>query len=189
MNYPYYVEFLDMALRKPKRTNKGPSILQMNLFVALTSSEMIALSRLLSIIHLFIVVPCRYLAGKSHEFRDYNWSALDMNMSRVVDTLHQKLLKIKKQPDLVLDPIFMDNIFLEYRDELPPFQEYWNMLFKEKQMKVVAQKAKGWYEACAFCSSTQRSIQSIEKKQQGYHQDCVETCAGSGRSIAEEIVG
>jgi hypothetical protein len=110
----------------------------MNLFVALTSLEMIALSRILSIIHLFIVVPCRYLAGKSHEFRDYNWGALDM--SRVIDTLHQKLLKIKKQPDLMLDPIFMDNIFLEYRNELPPFQEYWNMLFKEKQMKVVALK-------------------------------------------------
>jgi hypothetical protein len=99
---------------------------------------MIALSRLLSIIHLFIVVPCRYLAGKSHEFRIYNWGALDM--SRVIDTLHLKLLKIKKQPDLMLDPIFMDNMFLEYRDELPPFQEYWNMLFKEKQMKVVARK-------------------------------------------------
>jgi hypothetical protein len=92
----------------------------------------------MSIIHLFIVVPCRYLAGKSHEFRDYNWGALDM--SRVIDTLHQKLLKVKKKPDLMLDPIFMDNIFLEYCNELPPFREYWNTLFKEEQMKVVARK-------------------------------------------------
>ena len=44
MNYPYYVEFLDSALRKPRKIkNESASILQKNLFVVLTSSEMIAL--------------------------------------------------------------------------------------------------------------------------------------------------
>jgi hypothetical protein len=33
-NYPYYIEFLDTSLRKPKATDKA-SILQQNLFVAL----------------------------------------------------------------------------------------------------------------------------------------------------------
>ena len=51
MNWPYYVEFLDEMLRKPRTKNQKPSILQRNLFVALTSSEMIALARLLSILH------------------------------------------------------------------------------------------------------------------------------------------
>jgi hypothetical protein len=41
MNYPYYVEFLDEALRK-RTTNQQASILQQNLFVILTSNEMIA---------------------------------------------------------------------------------------------------------------------------------------------------
>jgi hypothetical protein len=44
MNYPYYVKFLDSALRKPRKTkNESASILQLNLFVVLTSSEMIAI--------------------------------------------------------------------------------------------------------------------------------------------------
>jgi hypothetical protein len=33
------MEFLDMALQEPKKTNEGPSILQMNLFVALASCQ------------------------------------------------------------------------------------------------------------------------------------------------------
>jgi hypothetical protein len=43
MNYPYYIEFLDTSIRKPKATNKA-SILQQNLFVALKTSELVALS-------------------------------------------------------------------------------------------------------------------------------------------------
>ena len=46
MNYPYYVEFLDSMFRKRKKNEKA-SIFQHNLFVVLTSSEMIALVRLL----------------------------------------------------------------------------------------------------------------------------------------------
>ena len=42
MNYPYYVQFLDNQLRKYRQDK--PSILQQNLFVALTSQEMISLS-------------------------------------------------------------------------------------------------------------------------------------------------
>jgi hypothetical protein len=58
INYPFYIEFLDSALRKPRKTNnESASILQKNLFVVLTSSEMLALVRLLSILHLSIVMP------------------------------------------------------------------------------------------------------------------------------------
>ncbi len=79
MNYPYYVEFLDSALRKPRRTkNESASILQKNLFVVLTSTEMIGLVRLLSILHISICMPFRYLAGKCHEFKQFGWGAADM---------------------------------------------------------------------------------------------------------------
>jgi hypothetical protein len=57
MNYPYYIEFLDEMLRKPKQSNQQVSILQQNLFVVLTSTEMIALARLLSILHISICMP------------------------------------------------------------------------------------------------------------------------------------
>ena len=137
MNYPYYAEFLDEQLSKVS-TNLQASILQRNLWVVLTSSEMIALARLLSILHISICMPFRYLAGKTHEFTQYNWGAADM--SRVIDTLHETLKRIKADPDLILDPLFMMNIFKDYRNELPPFKEYWELTFKKKQMQVIARQ-------------------------------------------------
>ena len=92
MNYPYYVEFLDTQLRKLKKNNQQASILQMNLFVVLTCMEMIALARLLSILHISICMPFRFLAGKCHEFKEFGFGAADMG--RVLTTLHGKLHKI-----------------------------------------------------------------------------------------------
>jgi hypothetical protein len=66
MNYPYYIEFLDSSLRKPKKTDNA-SILQQNLFMALKSIKMIALACLLSILHISVCMPFWWLAGKIHE--------------------------------------------------------------------------------------------------------------------------
>ena len=146
MNYQYYTEFLDMMLRKTRRSNSNEmaSILQQNLFVALTSTEMIALSRLLSIFHISVCMPFRWLAGKTHELRDFGsdvgWGA--MSMSRVIDTLYDKMNKLYTTPSLIVDDEFMMGIFNEYVEELPPFQDYWNLTFKKKQMSVVARSRK-----------------------------------------------
>ena len=140
MNYPYYVEFLDTMLRRPLKKNQQPSILQQNLFVALTSSEMIALVRLLSILHISVCMPTRWLAGKTHELSMYNdWGA--MSMGRVLDTLESKMQEISKKPKLILNKKFMMGMFDEYADELPPFKEYLDLIFKKKQMSVVARKS------------------------------------------------
>ena len=133
MNYEYYLEFLDMMLRRRTKDGKA-SILQKNLFVVLSSSEMIALTRLLSILHLSIVMPFRWLAGKTHELAHHNWSPL--SMSRVLDTLDEKLATIKANPKLILNQRFMMDIFKEYREELPEFKEYWEDTFKKRQMSV-----------------------------------------------------
>ena len=81
-------------------------------------------------------MPFCYLAGKTHEFAKYNWGAA--TMSRVIDTLHFALKEIKEDASLILDPLYMMNIFKEYRDQLPPFKEYWELTFKKKQMQVIA---------------------------------------------------
>ena len=146
MNYQYYVEFLDMMLRKHRccNSNKKASLLQQNLFVALTSEEMIALSRLLSILHISVCMPFRWLAGKTHELKayglDFGWGA--MSMSRVIDTLYEKMTKLYESLSLILDDDFMMNIFSEYLQELPPFEEYWKLTFEKKQMSVVARSRK-----------------------------------------------
>jgi hypothetical protein len=64
--YEYYVKFLDGMLRKREKEHKA-SILQQNLFIVLTSADMLALSRLLSIIHLSVSLSFRYLAGKTQD--------------------------------------------------------------------------------------------------------------------------
>ena len=68
----------------------------------------------------------------------YNFGTADMG--RVMTTLHEKLNMINDKPELILDPLFMNDIFRKYREELPPFAEYWDLMFKKKQMKVVARK-------------------------------------------------
>ena len=111
LNYPYYVEFLDIMLRKHRRDNSNDkaSILQQNLFVALTSEEMIALSCLLAVFHISVCVPFRWLSGKTHELKDYGtdfgWGA--MSMSRVIDTLYEKMNEPHKSPILIVDDGFM----------------------------------------------------------------------------------
>ncbi len=55
MNYLYYAELLDDMLKRLPQGNttiKEASVPQQRLFVALTSQEMIALSLLLSILHI-----------------------------------------------------------------------------------------------------------------------------------------
>ena len=88
MNYPYYLEFLDEKLREKKKDGSLPSVLQMNLFVAMKSSEILALVRLLAILHLSVCMPHRWLAGNTHKLRKHNWGP--MSMGRVIDTLEKK---------------------------------------------------------------------------------------------------
>ncbi len=108
MNYPYYIEFLNMSLQKPKATDKA-SILQQNLFVALKTSELVALSQLLSILHVCVCIPCQWLAGKIHELARFNWGP--MLMGRMIDTLNDAMGEIHKTPVLILDEKYMMAIF------------------------------------------------------------------------------
>ena len=139
MNYPYYVEFLDQLLRKRHKKRWKPTILQQNLFVALTSESMLDLVRLLSILHISICVPFCWLVGKTHELKHCNWGPI--SMGRVLDTLEAKIKNIKRQLTFILDEDFMMTIFQEYIDELPEFKDYLDTTFKAKQMAVVTCKS------------------------------------------------
>lgn len=128
-----------------KRTNHGDSsekeasILQRNLFVALTSQEMIALSRFLSIMHIAVCMPIRWLAGCTHKLGAYGWGPF--NMGQVIDTLKAKLDLIVDRPGLILDKKFMMEMFDDFRIFLPPFDDYLKNTFNERQMKVIARKS------------------------------------------------
>ena len=78
------------------------------------------------------------ICWETHQFKAYNRGAADM--AQVLDTVNDSATKIQSDPKLVHDKDFMMNIFQDYHDELLPFKEYWELIFKENQTKVIARK-------------------------------------------------
>ena len=102
----YYIQFLDECLRAHK-----DNILQENLFIVLTSMEMIALCRVMAILHFKICMPMRWLAGNTHHIGalGYDWSS--RSMGKAIDALHDALVEIEKDGSKFLDEDFMNEIF------------------------------------------------------------------------------
>ena len=132
-NRNYCLEFLE---EQQRQCGKEDNILMSNLMCLLSSVEMIAVSRLWSILHFAIVMPLRWLAGKTHTLAEYKWGPI--SMGRVYDQLKIDLKSIVDQPELVHDEDFMMGMMQPWQDELPPFAEYIHHQFECKQTRLVA---------------------------------------------------
>ena len=77
-----YKLFLDDALS----TLDTDNILQENIFIILSSVDIIALSRLISILHFSVNVTMRWISGKAHIFSARDWSVKSLVMS--IDCLY-----------------------------------------------------------------------------------------------------
>ena len=135
MNRTYYVQFLDQAL-----TAKGDNILQKNLFIILTSVEMIALSRVYAIFHVAICLPLRYLTGACHKLHVHDFSF--KSMGEVINVLDGKLNEIVETPSLFIDHEFMSNIFNVFEERIPAFKDHLTYMFEEKVSPTVDKKEK-----------------------------------------------
>ena len=131
MNRPLNVEFLDERLRVRGNEN----ILQKNLFVVLSSLEMIAVSRMFSILNVAVVTPVRWLCGKTHELAERNWGA--RSMGRVVDILHDACTHLLEDIKLFHDESYMMHIFDEIADELPEFRAFLKYEFEDKKTEYI----------------------------------------------------
>ncbi len=138
-NRRYYVEFLDECLR-----GCNDNILQENLFIVLTSVEMVALCRTMAILHFKICMPLRWLAGNTHFIgqQGYDWSS--RSMGKAVDALYDAMMSIQQDGSLFLNEDFMNSIFDKlYTDEhgnpapLPPLQEAMQYQYEVKQTNTV----------------------------------------------------
>jgi hypothetical protein len=96
--------------------------LQRCLFLTLSCMEVIAMLRAASIIFLVVIVPMRWLAGKTHELGHRNWGK--RSMGKAYDCLHEAFLNIKSKPELYLDYDFMMNIFKPLYKQLPELKEF-----------------------------------------------------------------
>jgi hypothetical protein len=138
-NRIYYVEFLDECLR-----SGNDNILQENLFVVLTSIEMVALCQIMAIIRFKICMPLRWLAGNTQFIgqQGYNWST--RSMGKVIDAFYEAMDNIESDGSLILNEQFMNFIFDEiYEDEdgnlcpLPPLQETMKYQYEERQTNAL----------------------------------------------------
>ena len=127
MNAWVYKQFLDEKLKTPDADN----ILCENLFIILSSVEMIALTHVCAILHFAVNRPMRWLAGHTHKLAKYDWSM--RSMSQAIDILHDAFLRIEKGDNKITDESFMMNIFSPLTEKLPPFQEYMKYVYEIHQ--------------------------------------------------------
>ena len=132
MNRPYWAEFLDERLRQPSAAN----ILQECLYIEMTSIDMIGSARIHSILFLSVVMPHRWLAGKSHTLGEYNWSERSMGLT--ADVLERAMLRVLTGDEshgpgeLLLNQNFMFSIWDEIVLLLPPFGDYLTYMYETK---------------------------------------------------------
>ena len=77
------------------------------------------MSRMFSILNTAIVIPVRWLCGKTHDLVKHNWGA--RSMGRVVDILHDACTHLLEDIKLFHDKSYMIHIFDEIVEELPEF--------------------------------------------------------------------
>ena len=131
MNVPYYLEFLIWRMR----CGHGNGILERNLYMLLRSVEMIAFLRVLSIMHISICMPLRWLAGHCGELSEYNFGVADM--ASVIDIMDAAFLQVLDDGEKMLDETFMMGIFDSLKEQIPPFRDYLTYIFEEKQGSLI----------------------------------------------------
>ena len=107
------------------------NILANNLWILLSSVEMVAVARLWSTLHIAIIMPIRWLAGKVHKLEEYGWGPI--TLGKVLDKLKDDLESLIDQTDLIHDELFMMGIMDQWANELKPFREYMKHAFEKKK--------------------------------------------------------
>ena len=136
LNRPYYIEFLHECLS----ADDSGHILQENMFVVLSSVEMIAYARVCAILHIAICLPTRWLAGNCHKLAAYGFSV--RSMGNIVDELEKAMEEIQQSPDMFLSESFMMSIFASIEAQVPPLSEYMKYFFEDKQSNTVGRRSK-----------------------------------------------
>ena len=136
MNRKYYMDFLDKSIAAGKSSN----ILQHNLFLVLTSVQMIVTTRVYAIFHVAICLPRRFLVSKAHKLGDQHWSCRSAN--KLIVTIDNKLNEIVESPEKLLNHDFMMNIYVDKRNQMTAFDEYMSSMFENKQTPSVDNKSK-----------------------------------------------
>ena len=113
--------------------------MQENIFIVLTSVEMIALCRLFDIYHFTFCMPMRFLPGNTHHIgaAGYNWSPRSMGKS--LDTFHDAMVEIENNGEKFLNEDFMGAIFngiVEDDEPLVTLVNFMNFMFGKLSFRL-----------------------------------------------------
>ena len=90
----------------------GEVILEHNFFILYCSVKYIGLLRVLAILHMTIVIPLRWLAGKCEHLSKWEFGITDM--PDVVDLMDKAFAKIQRDGKKIMDHTFMFGISTRY---------------------------------------------------------------------------
>ena len=117
---------------------------------------MVALLRVLSILHIAVCMPVRWLAGNTEHLAQYNFGAV--SMGRTLDMLEDAFIKISSDGALLLDEDFVMNIFSEIVEEVEPVDKYLNFMFNEKSSNPVGTRDRDHKVQPYYCCVKSYSI-------------------------------
>ena len=91
---------------------------------------MVSLLRVLSILHISLCLPLRWLAGNCGNLRKYGFEVA--YMPKAMDLMDKAFAKTTKDGNLVLDDDFMIKVFETLAKKIKPFKEYLTYMFEEQ---------------------------------------------------------
>ena len=107
------------------------------MFIILCSIEMIAQLRIASIVFMALVVPMRWLAGKTYELALAHHSWLERSMGRDVNPMYNTFVEVEADRQLMLNKDFIMGIFAQLYKELPELKAYLEYFFEETESNVI----------------------------------------------------
>jgi hypothetical protein len=115
--------------------DSGENILQRCLYTALGSIEVISQLRVASVLFLAVIFLMHWLAGNMHKLAHRNWG--ERSMGCAIDLLHADFVKVREEPQLILDYEFIMTIFEPLYEQLPEFSDYMDYYKEEKEGNVI----------------------------------------------------
>ena len=106
--------------------------------------ETTSLCRAVSILHFKVCMPLRWLAGNTHLIGQCGYDCSTHSMGKVIDALHDAMIKIEEDGSLFLDEEFMNGIFHSIHTDddgnsvpLPPLVEAMEYQYERKQTNAI----------------------------------------------------
>ena len=130
-NRQFWLELLHEKISIPCKDNT----LEESLSVILSSTEMQAVARIMSIKSIFVNDHLRFMAAHTHQFVMCDWNA--RCMSNKYDAIEATLEDLNEHLEIFLNVNYMNDIFKDVIQKLPPLSYFLKHKQEEKELPCV----------------------------------------------------